>query len=162
MAPKSAYTEQRIQKLIDEAVAKHTTVSEDGVSMMNLSCEYLGVIGSDGATASKDIVRGRSLLAFSWQGERDGLHTATVHRRCDNAFRDGIPLPSAWHQLTENDRILQDLIDIAKEVSIKQKAPCEYLGLKLSNGGFEQHPRKWKTKRQHEAEVYFEWVSQPS
>ena len=46
MALKSAYTEQRIQQLVDEAVAKHTMVGDDGSPMVNLPCEYLAQVPS--------------------------------------------------------------------------------------------------------------------
>ena len=160
MAPKNAYTEARMENLAKEAVAKYIEVRDDGATMKNLSCTYLGIVGEDESSISKGALRQVSKVAFEWKGERNGTHTAIVQRRCDNACRDGVPFPRSWHLLGERNRMLLDLKAVAQEVTARQKAPCEYLGLELANGGYEEDPKKWKKiERLDRTVVHFEWAS---
>ena len=150
-------TLERMQQLADNAIAEQVELGNTCYGIEEISCVYAGTVGEDGQIMQDGILRRRAQVAFKWASNAFSDGTAVVTCRCDHALERGVPVPPELH----GDFLLKNLKLIAKEITQRQKTPCEYLGLLLKRGGYEPHPSKWlrNNLRPTRQTVHFKWVS---
>ena len=97
MPPKGAYTLERAQQFgvaaAESARARH---ANEGVQPCGqLTCEYRGVVTSDGAYNIHERIAYRSSLVYEWHACVFGYDEKTlIHVKCGHAADQGVPFPN--------------------------------------------------------------------
>ena len=118
MAPKGAYTAERLHAIAAKAAAKARIEFAD----CDLECEYQG---GDRVTARRDEV------TFQWHVRLAGYKEKfDVTSRCDNADRQGVRFPEKWRTAIPASRLHDVAQKTAETASSVVSLSCVMLGLR--------------------------------